>query len=137
MNTLDHYLKLALRAHFECRATWEALMKMKNPLMVGYVKQASIAHGLQPVNNATAPAYAVSPAPENEKPQNELLEAKDGERLYFEKTGTASGADPAMAALGAINGPRTPEGQAKASRNAFKGGHGATARAGSGDKGAI
>ena len=103
MNNLDHYLKLALRAHSECRATWEALMTVKNPLMVDYVKQASIANDPQPVNNATAPAYAGSPAPENEKSQNELLEAKDGERLYFEKTGTASGADPAMAALGAIN----------------------------------
>jgi hypothetical protein len=65
-NNLDHYLKLALRAHPECRATWKALTTMKNPLMVGYVQQANIAQSPQQVNNATTSVQAASPAAENE-----------------------------------------------------------------------
>ncbi len=56
MDNLDRYLKLALRAQSQCRATWEALATMKNPPMIGYVRQANIAHGHQQVNNATSTA---------------------------------------------------------------------------------
>ena len=48
------YLKLALRAQSQCRATWEALVAIKNPPVMGYVRQANIAHGPQQVNNASA-----------------------------------------------------------------------------------
>ena len=37
MGNFDRYLKLALRAQSQCRATWEALATMKNPPMMGYV----------------------------------------------------------------------------------------------------
>lgn len=103
LKKLDVYLKLALRAQSQCRATWGALAAIKNPPMVGYVKQANIAHGPQQVNNVGAPAQAVSPAPEKEKPQNELLETKDGERLDLGKTSTTGEANSAMAVVGAIN----------------------------------
>ena len=53
MNNFDRYLKLALRAQSQCRATWETLSTMKNPPMAGYVGQANIAHGHQQVNNTS------------------------------------------------------------------------------------
>jgi len=110
LKKLDLYLKLALRAQSQCRATWETVATIKNPPMVGYVGQANIAHGPQQVNNALAPAYAPSPALENETLQNELLEAKDGERLDFGAKSQACGADPAMAAVDSINRPSDTSG---------------------------
>lgn len=56
---LDAYLRLSLRAQSQCRATWETLSTIQNPPMVGYVRQANIAHGHQQVNNdAAAPSRA-------------------------------------------------------------------------------
>jgi hypothetical protein len=39
MDQLDRYLKLALRAQSQCRATWEALATIKSPPVIG-VRQA-------------------------------------------------------------------------------------------------
>jgi len=54
MDHLDRYLKLALRAQSQCRATWESLITIKHPPVAGYVKQANIVHGPQQVNNQYA-----------------------------------------------------------------------------------
>lgn len=56
MQACETYLKLALRAQSQWRATWEALATIKNPPMVGYVKQANIAQGHQQVNNIASSA---------------------------------------------------------------------------------
>ena len=48
----DAYLKLGLRAQSQCRATWETLAAIKNPVGRAYVGQANFAHNQQ-VNNAT------------------------------------------------------------------------------------
>jgi hypothetical protein len=84
----------------QCRATWHTLATIKNPPMMGYVKQANIAHGLQQVNNFAASQDAASARSENENLQNELLEAKDGERLDFGAASKTSKADSAMATMG-------------------------------------
>ena len=101
MSLLETYLKLALRAQSQCRATWEALATIKNPPMMGYVKQANIAHGHQQVNNAASKDLAHA---ENENPQNKQLEENSGERLDPGATSTAGGVDPAMATVGEIDG---------------------------------
>ncbi len=101
MANLDTYLKLALRAQSQSRATWEALMTIKYPQIDGYVGQANIANGPQQVNNAVPDASRVR---ENQNPQNELLEQNDGERLDTRTTGTASGTNPEMATVGEIDG---------------------------------
>jgi len=44
MDNLDRYLKLALRAQSQCRATWEALSTIKSPPVMGYVRQANGVH---------------------------------------------------------------------------------------------
>jgi hypothetical protein len=103
MESQDRYLKLALRAQSQCRATWEALATIKNPPMVGYVKQGNIAHGHQQVNNAQSSAREAPRARENESSQDKLLEEKDGERVDTGTTGKTGRADPAMATLGEID----------------------------------
>ena len=103
MDNLDRCLKLALRAQSQSRATWETLSTIKNPPMAGYVGQANIAHGHQQVNNAPSIVGEAPRTRENGNPQNELLEAKDDERLDTGATGTAGQADPAMATLGPVH----------------------------------
>lgn len=103
MDNLDRYLKLALRAQSQCRATWETLSAMKNPPMVGYVRQANIAHGHQQVNNAPSTAGETSRARENTDVQNKLLEESDDQRLDIGAEGAAGGVDPAMAPLGKVD----------------------------------
>jgi hypothetical protein len=100
LNQFEQYLKLGLRAQSQCRATWEALSAIKNPPVMGYVRQANIAHGPQQVNNTPDDSCAR----ENQNSQNELMEKKDGERLDIGTTGTTSQADPAMATVGEIDG---------------------------------
>jgi hypothetical protein len=103
MGACDTYMKLALRAQAQCRATWEALAAVKNPPMVGYVKQANISHGPQQINNNSPSTYRSQRSGENEIQQNELLEIKIGERVDAGTAGTTGGADPAMETVGALN----------------------------------
>lgn len=93
------YLKLALRAQSQCRATLETLSAVKNPPVV-FAKQANIAHGHQQVNNGAPHAE------ENRNAPNKLLEAEDGEWMDARAPGTASGADPNLEAVGAVNRPK-------------------------------
>ncbi len=102
MDHLDRYLKLALRAQSQCRATWETLATMKNPPIMGYVRQANIAHGHQQVNNAPSTAGDTARPRENADLQSKLLEENDGERLDIGEAGAAGQADPAMAPLGEV-----------------------------------
>lgn len=45
LNATDTYLRLALKAQAQCRATLQTLAEIKNPRPVAFVKQANIAHG--------------------------------------------------------------------------------------------
>ncbi|MDN7592365.1 hypothetical protein [Burkholderia seminalis] len=101
------YLRQALKAQSQCRATLQTLAEIKNPRTV-FAKQANIAHGPQQVNNGVTTGAAAGSracAQENDVTQsNELLEHHHGERLDIRATGTASGSDPAMAAVGEVDG---------------------------------
>ena len=103
MDNLDRYLKLALRAQSQCRATWEALATIKNPPVAGYVRQANIAHGPQQVNNASNAPDGAPRAGENPNLQNKLLEEKDDERLDPTTACTPGRADPAMATMAEVD----------------------------------
>ena len=103
MDNLDRYLKLALRAQSQCRATWEALATIKNPPVAGYVRQANIAHGPQQVNNEPAATGGTSRAGENPNRKNKLLEKKDGEQLECGTACTPGRADSAVAAVGEVD----------------------------------
>ncbi len=64
---LDRYLRLALKAQGQCRATLETLAEIKRPRPV-FAQQANVAHGPQQVNNTfsreerdTKPTRAAKP----------------------------------------------------------------------------
>jgi hypothetical protein len=102
MRHFESFLKLALRAQSQARATLEALAAIKNPPMV-FAKQANIAHGHQQVNNG----IPMPPRAEQiESKPNELLEYGHGERLDPRAAGTASGGDQTLAALEIVARPK-------------------------------
>ena len=103
MDNFEKYLKLALRAQSQSRATWETLATIKNPPVMGYVRQANIAHGPQQVNNASAAPSDAPRTGENSNLQNKLLEEKDGERLDTGATGATGRAHPDMATVGEVD----------------------------------
>jgi len=103
-DTVERYLKLALRAQSQSRATWDTLSTMKNPPMVGYVKQANIAHGHQQVNNTAMDEEGHSNRQEKQKLKNKQLEKKDGERLDNRATQTTVRDDKEVEAVGEIDG---------------------------------
>lgn len=106
LDAAERYMRLALKAQSQCRATLETLAAVKNPPVL-FAKQANIAAGPQQVNNGV-PAGDVSRAREIENPSNQLLEAKHGERLDFGTQGAAGTFDKPMEAVGAVN--RTEDG---------------------------
>lgn len=80
LQAAEMYMRLALKAQNQCRATLGTLAAMKKPpASVAFVHQANIAHGPQQVNNALCPE--TSRARESKTAPNELLEATDGKRL--------------------------------------------------------
>ena len=96
LNATETYLRLALKAQTQCRATLETLAAIKNPPII-YARQANVTTGPQQVNNTIAPNTRER---ETENAPTQLFEAQHGERLDSRTTGTASGSDPAMATLG-------------------------------------
>lgn len=92
----EMFMRLALKAQNQSRATLQTLNELKTPKQVAFVKQANIGNQVQ-VNNDIN-----TPRPRAEKHQNmpnELLEVQHGERLDTRATGTASSPDPAMATV--------------------------------------
>lgn len=110
---LGHYetfMRLALKAQAQCRATLEALAEIKNPRPVAFVHQANIAAGPQQVNNGTGQGMPESRAGNSENPPSKLLEADNGERLDTRATSIASAANQAMETVGAIDRAANPGG---------------------------
>jgi len=98
----ETYLRLALKAQGQCRATLDTLAAIKNPPVV-FAKQANIAHGPQQVNNGTPPTPRARA--ENTIEQSELLEVQNGERLDTGTAGVAAGTDKELATVGKIHRP--------------------------------
>ena len=102
LSNFDTYLKLGLRAQSQCRATWETLATIKNPMGRAYVGQANFAQNQQ-INNESAPSRTRG----KEIPPNELLENREHEPDKWLDGGTpqeAVRADQAMEAVGEIDG---------------------------------
>ena len=77
MEHIDGFMRLALKAQNQSRATLETLASMRTPPVV-YAKQANINHGNQQVNNG------VSITPSSDEiinPHNELLKEAGYERM--------------------------------------------------------
>jgi len=99
INATDRYLRLALKAQSQCRATLETLAAIKNPPVI-YAKQANISNGPQQVNNGTMPAPVGG---ETSIEPNKLLEHEHGQRLDTGTTGAAIGADQELETVGTID----------------------------------
>ncbi|WP_235981262.1 hypothetical protein [Aquipseudomonas ullengensis] len=98
LEVMERHLRLALKAQNQSRATLQTLSEIKAPKQIAFVKQANIGNQVQ-VNNDVSPAR--SRAKKKPKEPNELLEVEHGKRLDTRAAGSASGADPAVAPVGA------------------------------------
>ena len=106
LSATESYMRLALKAQGQCRATLETLANIKNPHPVAFVQEANIAHGPQQVNNGIAPSQgAPAQATKNAFEPNELLEQQHGERLDTRPQGTASRDDPQVVPVAAQHRP--------------------------------
>lgn len=98
---MESYLRLALKAQAQSRATLDALVAIGNPPVL-FAQQANVAFGPQQVNNAGS-SHASARVGEAQVAPNELLEELHGERLDTRAQGAASGADPNLATLAAVD----------------------------------
>lgn len=104
----EHYLRMALKAQGQCRATLQTLAEIKNPRPTAFVKQANIAHGPQQINNNICAGDEPSSrthARNSENPSNELLEANNEKWLDTGTEGKTGGIDPELETVGKINRP--------------------------------
>lgn len=96
---LETFLRLALKAQSQSRATLEALAAIKNPPTI-IARQVNAGNNVQ-VNNGITNAVRAPARAENIEPgQNELLGDGDGARLDSRTTGATGRSDPALAPLG-------------------------------------
>lgn len=106
----DTYMRLALKAQSQSRATLETLAEIKYPPIV-IAKQANISNGPQQVNNSIqgnnangcAPAPACAANSENQP--NKLLEESHEERMDTRAPQAAGRTDPELETVGALNRP--------------------------------
>lgn len=115
LDASDRYMRLALKAQGQCRATVETLAAIKNPPVV-YAKQANITNGPQQVNNGVSSGPKGEPVPvhtheEKSNPSNELLELADGTRLDAGAQGQAGLPNPWLATVDAINRAKVGRGE--------------------------
>ena len=88
----ERYMRLALKAQAQCRATIETLAALKNPPVV-IARQANISNGPQQVNNGASRAGDLDNQP------NELLEHRDEQRLEPRAAAATGASDPALVAV--------------------------------------
>lgn len=106
LGATETYMRLALKAQGQSRATVETLAAIKNPPVV-FARQANIAHGPQQVNNGALPNNTLASAHPGEtapKP-NELLEDCTHGRTQLDTraTAAASRANQGLEPVGAFN----------------------------------
>lgn len=105
MDDLEAYMRLALKAQNQARATLQTLAELKAPKQVAFVQQANIGNQVQ-VNNGTN--KQPTRTRKTKKAPNELLEVNHGKRLDTRAAGTAGRADPAMATVGEQHRTKKP-----------------------------
>lgn len=101
MDHLDRYMRLALKAQGQCRATIETLAMMKNPPV--FARQANIASGPQQVNNGPVLNSSPARAELSESAPNKLLEAH-GQRLDTGAPSAPGTRDQTLAPVGTVDG---------------------------------
>ncbi len=118
LDASERYMRMALKAQGQCRATVEALAAIKNPPVV-FAKQANIAHGPQQVNNGVAQVQQerdCKPAHAKQKTvTNELLGVEDGKRLDSRAQEPTSLANPRVATVEEVHRAKVVRGASKGS----------------------
>jgi len=99
LDSAEKYMRLALKAQSQSRATLETLAAIMNPPVV-IARQANVTSGPQQVNNG------IPLARENEIKPKELLERSNGKWLDGGAASQAIGSDKAMEPVGAIDGAK-------------------------------
>lgn len=99
MPNLEGFMRMALRAQSQCRATLETLSTIRNPPVV-YAKQANFAAGHQQVNNGIP---APTQAREIETEQTQLSGGTHELLPDARASGEASRTNPTLEALGKID----------------------------------
>jgi len=97
----EGFMRLALKAQSQCRATLETLSNVKNPPVI-YARQANVTTGPQQINNGVDPTRAR----ENQNTPNQLLGVADELRQDSRASGYTVKDDPPMEAVGAIYGAK-------------------------------
>lgn len=99
---METYMRLALKAQSQTRATLEAVVAVGNPPVL-FAQQANVAFGPQQVNNGANPTPASAPAGQPGSKRNKLLDADDGQRLDTRAQGASGSTHQDMDALGEVN----------------------------------
>ena len=107
LDAMDRYMRLALKAQSQSRATVETLAAIKNPPVV-FARQMNVAHGPQQVvNNGTAPNSTPASAHPGEtvSEPTELIEDLTNGRTQLDTRATpaASRAHQDVATVGEVN----------------------------------
>ncbi len=108
LRQFESFLALALKAQSQSRATIQAVVELKYPRQVAFVKQANISHGPQQVNNGgdnRSNTRTLAHAEEKQINQNKLLEDQNHERTHLDTGATtaAGRSNPALEAVGAVH----------------------------------
>ena len=95
VESMEAYMRLALRTQKQCQNTLETIAAVKNPPIRGVVHQANIANGPQQVNNGGSGEPAPT-EPQKQKPPDKLMEQIDAQRLDTGTTSEAAAENPAV-----------------------------------------
>jgi hypothetical protein len=96
MPNFEIFMRVALKAQSQCRATLETLAAIKNPPLV-YAKQANVTTGPQQINNG------IVHTGEKQIQSSKLLEADHGNYLDTRAQTAPARVNPELATVGAIN----------------------------------
>ena len=106
LDAMDRYMRLALKAQSQSRATVETLAAIKNPPVV-FARQMNVAHGPQQVNNSQAPSStpaSARPGQTVSEPTELLEDLTDGRTQLDTRAAPATGrAHQDVATVGAVN----------------------------------
>jgi hypothetical protein len=104
LHATEMYLRLALKAQSQCRATLETLAAIKNPPIV-YARQANVTTGPQQINNGTA---APTRAREIETEQTQLSGGSHELLPDARASGIESQVNPSLETVGEIDRAEIP-----------------------------
>lgn len=98
----DTYMRMALKAQGQCRATLETLAEIKNPKTTNFVRQQNNANQQQ-VNNNTYVNDAHARTEKNINPSNELLSEAKNETLDPRRAAATSKLDSDLETVEVVN----------------------------------